>query len=343
MKKEGKTKGMRIRKRDGSIQEFTTEKIRRAILSAFNTSQPGNIPVLNDMVDQVAERCGTADPVDIEVVQDHVETVLMESSHHEVARHFIRYREQRAIMRAKALRADPIHLADYIHVAKYGRYREDLGRREVYAETVERDRLMHVTKYVDKGEKFRELIDWAFDRVHNKLTLPSMRSMQFGGEAILKKHERMYNCAFTLVDRPRAFQEILYLLRHLHQTVERDRLMHVTKYVDKGEKFRELIDWAFDRVHNKLTLPSMRSMQFGGEAILKKHERMYNCAFTLVDRPRAFQEILYLLLCGAGVGASIQWPHVEKLPAIKPMGLHGVRHHAGVVELDPIATDRGID
>ena len=76
---------------------------------------------------------------------------------------------------------------------------------------------------------------------------------------------------------------------------------------------------AFAAVVDKRVLPSMRSLQFGGEAILKKHTRIYNCAFMHIDRVEAFRESLYLLLCGCGVGFSVQQQHVSQLPALAPL------------------------
>ena len=75
---------------------------------------------------------------------------------------------------------------------------------------------------------------------------------------------------------------------------------------------------AFDGVARRELLPSMRSLQFGGEAILSKHARIYNCCFTYIDRLEAFRETLYLLLCGCGVGFSVQTHHVAKLPVFAP-------------------------
>ncbi|MDX2185790.1 MAG: recombinase [Opitutaceae bacterium] len=73
---------------------------------------------------------------------------------------------------------------------------------------------------------------------------------------------------------------------------------------------------AFSAVQSKEVLPSMRSLQFGGEAILSKHARIYNCAYTHIDRLDAFREAFYLLLCGCGVGFSVQRQHVAKLPVL---------------------------
>ncbi|WP_404424502.1 recombinase [Nibricoccus sp. IMCC34717] len=75
---------------------------------------------------------------------------------------------------------------------------------------------------------------------------------------------------------------------------------------------------AFQAVKEKEVLPSMRSLQFGGDAILTKHARIYNCAYTHIDRMDAFREAFYLLLCGCGVGFSVQRQHVAKLPMLAP-------------------------
>ncbi len=70
-------------------------------------------------------------------------------------------------------------------------------------------------------------------------------------------------------------------------------------------------------VYDKKVLPSMRAMQFAGAAIARNHSRIYNCAYLPVDDVRAFSETLFLLLGGTGVGYSVQYHHVEKLPPIK--------------------------
>lgn len=88
---------------------------------------------------------------------------------------------------------------------------------------------------------------------------------------------------------------------------------------DEIGSLHEAIGAAFDAVDRNQVLPSMRSLQFGGEAILSKHSRVYNCAFTYLDRIDAFREAFYLLLCGCGVGFSVQKHHVDKLPPLAPV------------------------
>jgi hypothetical protein len=74
-------------------------------------------------------------------------------------------------------------------------------------------------------------------------------------------------------------------------------------------------------VRNKKVLPSMRAMQFAGPAITKNESRIYNCAFLPVDHYKAFSETMFLLLGGTGVGYSVQYRHVDKLPdLVKPTG-----------------------
>jgi ribonucleoside-triphosphate reductase (thioredoxin) len=75
-------------------------------------------------------------------------------------------------------------------------------------------------------------------------------------------------------------------------------------------------------VLNKKILPSMRAMQFAGPAIMRNNSRIYNCAYMPVDDIRAFSETMFLLLGGTGVGYSVQYHHIEKLPAIHKAQKH---------------------
>jgi ribonucleoside-diphosphate reductase alpha chain len=66
----------------------------------------------------------------------------------------------------------------------------------------------------------------------------------------------------------------------------------------------------------KKVLGSQRALQFGGDPILKRHAKIYNCTSSYCDSPRFFQECFWLLLCGSGTGFSVQKHHVAKLPSI---------------------------
>jgi ribonucleoside-diphosphate reductase alpha chain len=73
-------------------------------------------------------------------------------------------------------------------------------------------------------------------------------------------------------------------------------------------------------------LGSQRMLQYGGHAIESKNMRGYNCSFSYIDRPRVFAEAFWLLLCGCGVGFSVQEHHVGKLPTLKGVGAGEVTH-----------------
>jgi ribonucleoside-diphosphate reductase alpha chain len=95
--------------------------------------------------------------------------------------------------------------------------------------------------------------------------------------------------------------------------------MHEEKFKDKLDTFREEFNFAKEMVNKKLILGSQRALQFGGVAILNKEARMYNCTVSYADRPRFFQEAMWLLLCGCGVGFSVQQHHVAKLPSLQKL------------------------
>jgi ribonucleoside-diphosphate reductase alpha chain len=95
----------------------------------------------------------------------------------------------------------------------------------------------------------------------------------------------------------------------------------VDRYVDmmksKYPALAKDIDDNAVYLYEKKVLPSMRAMQFAGDAILKNEARIYNCCYLPIDDYRAFGEIMFLLLGGTGVGYSVQFSHIEKLPEVR--------------------------
>ncbi len=105
------------------------------------------------------------------------------------------------------------------------------------------------------------------------------------------------------------------------EAVERVIDMHRRHFQAKGLDVEDLLRICSQAMQNRLMLGSQRAMQFGGDPILRKHARIYNCTTSYCDRSRFFQEALWLLLCGCGVGFSVQTHHVAKLPEIaRPSG-----------------------
>ncbi len=71
-----------------------------------------------------------------------------------------------------------------------------------------------------------------------------------------------------------------------------------------------------DAIFNMETMPSMRSLMTAGPALERENIAGYNCAFVAVDSPRAFDETLYVLMNGTGVGFTVETFQVEKMPMI---------------------------
>ncbi|MFI5338060.1 MAG: ATP cone domain-containing protein, partial [Opitutales bacterium] len=173
----------------------------------------------------------------IEQIQDTVEKSIAAEGEWDVARSYIIFRERQASHRLNHYAENG--LSDYIAISKYARYRRELGRRESFAEAARRVLAMHLEHFKDHlalrlpppdetspalpGDR-RLLTEWlaggtlsdalyrAFGAVARKRVLPSMRSLQFGGEAILKNHARLFNCSFSSVDRIEFFREYFFLL-----------------------------------------------------------------------------------------------------------------------------------
>lgn len=279
--------GRMVLKRDGTRVRFDQNKVTRAIALAYHEVRTDNAPnpYRDDALacyglesETYREVSGIAAAVSqmlelhyrdgrhpsIEQVQDAVEKAIAAAGRWEVARAYMLYRAHHAERRLTSYANNG--MADYIAMAKYARYRPELGRREVFTEGVERVRDMHLGFFAAKLES------------RLPVELPADVAELAGAEAVLLAH------------------------------------------VWGGRTLEEIIREAFAQVAAKKVLPSMRSMQFGGEAILRNHSRMFNCSFSNVDRVEFFREYFFLLLSGCGVGFSVQKHHIAMLPPLPARG-----------------------
>lgn len=88
----------------------------------------------------------------------------------------------------------------------------------------------------------------------------------------------------------------------------------------KAEDEKELnsyLKFAEKLYRDQVILGAQRALQYGGDSLLKNHSRNFNCTGSYIDRIEFFQELMHLLLCGAGAGYSVQRVHTEKLPKLK--------------------------
>lgn len=106
------------------------------------------------------------------------------------------------------------------------------------------------------------------------------------------------------------------------EAVERVMGMHRVKYKDRMiPELDELLDYAEHAYFDKLVLGSQRALQFGGDPIIKKNSKMYNCLTSYCDRVPFFREAMWWLLSGCGVGFSVLKQYIRKLPTLKARDL----------------------
>jgi len=71
-----------------------------------------------------------------------------------------------------------------------------------------------------------------------------------------------------------------------------------------------------DGIMSLAVMPSMRAMMTSGPALARDNICGYNCSYIPVDSPRSFDECMYILMCGTGVGFSVERENVDKLPVV---------------------------
>ena len=119
---------------------------------------------------------------------------------------------------------------------------------------------------------------------------------------------------FTFVSKYAKYNPLLSRRETWNECVSRVEKMHLDKFKKLSKEDIDEIKWAFEQVRNKKAVPSMRSMQFAGKAIVAHNSRIYNCAVRHIDSIRSFSESFYLLLCGCGVGFGLSNQFLDRLP-----------------------------
>ena len=129
---------------------------------------------------------------------------------------------------------------------------------------------------------------------------------------------------------PSAYQEFIALSRYARyiesenrretwgETVDR-YFGFMTNHLGKNHGYTpkpELLKEIRDAVYNLDIMPSMRSVMTAGAALERDNVAGYNCSFVPVDSPRSFDETMYILMCGTGVGFSVEYKYINKLPAV---------------------------
>jgi len=138
--------------------------------------------------------------------------------------------------------------------------------------------------------------------------------------SIIQDHQRELCSEFTFKQTYARYLKDKKRRENWGEAVERMMSTHKAFYLPyMTNELKQDISDIEHAIKDKKILGSQRALQFGGDAILEKHWRIYNCTSSYCDRPRFFSESLWLLLCGSGVGFSIQKQHVSCLPGVIDM------------------------
>lgn len=131
-------------------------------------------------------------------------------------------------------------------------------------------------------------------------------------------------------DLPSDYQKFIHLSRYARWNSETNRreswaetvnryTSYMFDHVEKQYGYEiptELKNDIHMNILQQKVMPSMRAMMAAGPALDRDHIAGYNCSFVPVDTPRSFDEILYILMCGTGVGFSVETKYTNLLPVV---------------------------
>ena len=118
------------------------------------------------------------------------------------------------------------------------------------------------------------------------------------------------------------YRTYIYKSRYARYLEEEDRREEwpetVARYINYFKKKYPQIDYTAlqETIEAQEVMPSMRALMTAGKALERDNVCGFNCSYTAVDHPKVFDEILYILCCGTGVGFSVERQYVAKLPEV---------------------------
>lgn len=219
-----------MEKRDGRIVPFEFEKIVSAIHKAMIAGAEGSRDDATLVAHQVAgELARVAKKYKnflptVEGIQDSVEKQLMLNDFTAAAKSYILYRDKRSQMRAEQIEV-PEHvralaeesrkyfegnpLGEFVYLRTYSRWIPTEGRRETWIETIDRY-MAYMRERLGKKLTEKEYAEIR-EAVLSQKAMPSMRLLQFAGDAARRCNVCAYNCSFVAPTKIRDFAEIMYI------------------------------------------------------------------------------------------------------------------------------------
>ncbi len=219
-----------IEKRDGRIAPFSFEKIVGVVQKAMSAANEGSYEDATLVAHQVAgelarfaKKYKNFLPT-VEGIQDSVEKQLMMNDFTATAKSYILYRDKRNQMRSEQVEVpaevrklaedskkyfNGNSLGEFVYLRSYAKWNTEEGRRETWVETIDRYVNFMKKNLGDKltAKEYAEIRE----AILNQEVMPSMRLMQFAGEAVERCNVPGYNCSFIAPSKLRDFAEIMYI------------------------------------------------------------------------------------------------------------------------------------
>lgn len=228
MVKQGGTKLIKVIKRNGALVDFNIEKIRRAIEKAMHETALGiDLEFSQKLADSVEDKLnGMSVAIEVEAIQDMVESLLMESDRKDVAKIYIIYRSEQSKNREtrkvdhKLLTDDFIstykhktspmnQLGDFVYYRTYSRFLPEEKRREYWWETVRRAVEYNCGLVPTTRNEAEEL----YDNIYHMRQFLSGRTFWVGNTGVAKSYPMSnFNCSFQIIDSFDALKDVFYLL-----------------------------------------------------------------------------------------------------------------------------------
>ncbi len=221
---------MNVIKRNNSVVEFSTEKIKRAIILAMSETKEGiDENAATEITTSIEETLGSySSPFSVNIIQDIVEEKLMESTRKDVAKKYILYRYERDKTREKRSKSttnrilsdafiskykhtpNPMQqLGSFVYYRTYSRWLPEENRREYWWETVRRAVEYNCSLVPTTRGEAEKL----FDNIFHLRQFLSGRTFWVGGTDVSLNYPMSnYNCAFQVIDNFTAFKDLFYLL-----------------------------------------------------------------------------------------------------------------------------------
>ena len=91
---------------------------------------------------------------------------------------------------------------------------------------------------------------------------------------------------------------------------------YVSFFTERNQIDDTVAEELYNAIYDQKVMPSMRCMMTAGTALKRDNVAAFNCSYLPIDSPRSFDELMYILMCGTGVGFSVERDYVNQLPVV---------------------------